>query len=102
MAPLIGYTGLISADELEELQEEDSSYTATDIVGKSGLEQIMETTLQGDKGYEEIYVDNMGRTQEVISRTEPQAGNDLYLTIDMNLQAAAYQILEQYIAEFST
>lgn len=98
MAPLIGYTGLISADELEELQEEDSSYTATDIVGKSGLEQIMETTLQGDKGYEEIYVDNMGRTQEVISRTEPQAGNDLYLTIDMNLQAAAYQILEQYIA----
>ena len=60
---LIGYTGLISADELEERQEEDSSYTATDIVGKSGLEQIMETTLQGDKGYEEIYVDNMGRTQ---------------------------------------
>lgn len=98
MAPLIGYTGQISAEELEELSEEDSSYTATDIVGKSGLEQVMETTLQGDKGYEEIYVDNMGRTLEVLSRTEPQAGNDLYLTIDMDLQAAAYQILEQYIA----
>lgn len=98
MAPLIGYTGKVSAEELEELQEEDGSYTANDIVGKTGLESVLETTLQGDKGSEMISVDNLGRELEVKSRVEPQAGNDVRLTIDMDLQRAAYNILEQYIA----
>lgn len=98
LAPLIGYTGKVSAEELEELKKEDSSYTANDIVGKTGLESVLETTLQGDKGSEVIYVDNLGRTLDVQSRVEPQAGNDVYLTIDMDLQRAAYNILEQYIA----
>lgn len=98
LAPLIGYTGKVSAEELEELKKEDDSYDATDIVGKTGLESVLETTLQGDKGSETLYVDNMGRTLEVASRVEPQAGNDVILTIDMDLQKAAYQILEQYIA----
>lgn len=98
IAPLIGYTGQISAEELESLSEEDDSYDATDIVGKTGLESVLETTLQGDKGSEVLYVDNVGRTLEVESRVEPQAGSDVYLTIDLDLQKAAYQILEQYIA----
>lgn len=98
LAPLIGYTGQISQEELETLEEEDENYDATDIVGKTGLESVLETTLQGDKGSETIYVDNLGRTLQVESRVEPQAGNDVILTIDMDLQKAAYQILEQYIA----
>lgn len=97
-APIIGYTGQVSAEELEELQEQDPSYTSGDIVGKVGLEQVMETTLQGDKGSETIYVDNVGRTLSVESRVEPQAGNSLYLTLDSDLQKTAYEILEQYIA----
>lgn len=98
IAPLIGYTGQISAEELESLSEENDSYDATDIVGKTGLESVLETTLQGDKGSEVLYVDNVGRTLEVESRVEPQAGSDVYLTIDLDLQKSAYQILEQYIA----
>ena len=97
-ANIIGYTGEVSAEELEELQEEDSSYAAGDIVGKVGLEQVMETSLQGDKGSETLYVDSLGRTLSVESRVEPQAGNSLYLTIDSELQKAAYNMLEQYIA----
>lgn len=98
MAPLIGYTGQISEEELAELQEENPSYTATDIVGKTGLEKEMETVLQGTKGSELISVDNLGRTLAVESREEPVAGDDLYLTIDSDLQNAIYQMLEQYIA----
>lgn len=98
LAPLIGYTGQISSEELEELQKEDSSYDATDIVGKTGLENVLETTLQGSKGYERLYVDSLGRTLEVESRVEPSAGDDVRLTIDMDLQKAAYNILEQMIA----
>ncbi|MDD2958298.1 MAG: penicillin-binding transpeptidase domain-containing protein [Lachnospiraceae bacterium] len=97
-APIIGYTGQVSAEELTDLQKEDSSYTSTDIVGKVGLEQVMETSLQGDKGSETIYVDNMGRTLSEESKVEPQAGDSLYLTIDGDLQKVAYHILEQYIA----
>jgi len=98
MSLLIGYTGQVSSEELEELQEVNSEYTATDIVGKSGLESVYETTLQGTKGYEQLYVNYVGQTQEVISHVDAQAGNDLYLTIDVELQQAAYQMLEQEIA----
>ncbi len=98
MAPIIGYTGQISAEELQELQAIDSSYTANDIVGKSGLESVYETTLQGTKGYEQLYVNNVGQTQEVITYVDSQAGNDLYLTIDVDLQEACYKLLEQEIA----
>ncbi len=97
-AQLIGYTGQVSAEELSSLQEQDASYTYSDIVGKVGMEQVMETTLHGDKGSETIYVDNVGRVLSTENTIEPQAGNSLYLTLDRNLQKAAYKILEQYIA----
>lgn len=97
-APLIGYTGQVSADELQSLKEEDSSYDSTDIVGKVGLEKVMETDLQGKKGSETIFVDNFGKALSVDSLTEPQAGDSLYLTIDADLQKVCYEILEEYIA----
>lgn len=95
---ILGYTGRISQDELIELSKENDSYTATDTIGKAGIEQVMETKLQGKKGSETIYVDNLGKVIEITSRTEPTAGNDLYLTIDRDLQKAVYNILEQKIA----
>lgn len=97
-APIIGYTGQVSAEELKELREADSSYDSTDIVGKVGLEKKMETELQGQKGSETLYVDNLGRELQVSSVTQPQAGNSLYLTLDSDLQKACYHILEEYIA----
>lgn len=104
-AQLLGYTGKISSDELTELnsKEEENGgdsqrYTVTDVVGKSGIEAYMESTLQGTKGTEKLVVDNLGKTLMVKERTEPEAGDDVWLTIDSKLQIAAYQILEQGIA----
>jgi penicillin-binding protein 2 len=99
-ASIIGYTGKVSADELATLQAQNSKYTSTSIVGKSGIEKVMETTLQGSDGQQTVYVDNLGRVLEVdeSSVIQAQAGNDVYLTIDKDLQEAAYQILEQRIA----
>jgi penicillin-binding protein 2 len=99
-APLLGYTGQISSEELETLQEENPNYSTTSIVGKTGIEQVMETTLQGTDGSETVYVDSLGKVLEIDeeSRQEPVQGNDVYLTIDKDLQTAAYQILEQRIA----
>lgn len=101
-APLLGYTGKISSEELADLRTEnpDAGYSTTSIVGKSGMEKIMETDLQGKDGSEKVYVDSLGKVLAIDenSRQEPVQGNDVYLTIDKDLQIACYKILEQRIA----
>ncbi|MCM1210887.1 MAG: penicillin-binding transpeptidase domain-containing protein [Blautia sp.] len=97
-AQILGYTGKVSNEELKILQEENPQYDLNDTVGKSGIEASMETTLQGTKGSETVYVDNLGKVIETSDRVEAVAGDDIYLTIDPELQKAAYHILEEKIA----
>lgn len=97
-ASLIGYTGKISQEEYNEKKESSKEYTLTDIVGKSGLEQTMDEELQGTKGKEIVYVDSVGNVIETEKKTDAVAGNNLYLTIDKNLQEATYQIIEEKLA----
>ena len=97
-ASIIGYTGKISEKEYETLSAADDSYTLNDVIGKGGIEQYMDSYLKGEKGYEKLYVDYMGKVLEVIDRKEPTAGNDVYLSIDSDLQSAVYHLLEQEIA----
>ena len=95
---IIGYTGKVSSDELEELQKTDETYAASDIVGKVGIEASQESILHGKKGSETVFVDTMGKVISIEDHVDPSSGNDLYLTIDSNLQEAVYHILEQKLA----
>lgn len=104
---IIGYTGKISSDELESLNAKDleeggdgNRYNLNDIVGRTGIEAYMETTLQGRKGYETVYVNNTGKVMQIDEEESrmPVAGDNVYLTIDKDLQIACYNILEQKIA----
>lgn len=99
-AHILGYTGLINADELDKLNTArgDEYYNASDIIGKTGFEKEFESYLGGTKGNELVIVNDNKRVIGVASRTEPIAGNDIYLTIDGNLQRQAYHILEKRIA----
>lgn len=104
-AHVLGYTGKISSDELEELnakKEEESGltnvYSVTDVVGKSGIEASMETTLQGTKGSEKVVVDVTGKVISLLEHRDPTSGSDVYLTIDKDLTIAAYNIIEQKLA----
>lgn len=97
-ASILGYTGKISSEEYAKLSETDESYTLNDIVGKGGIEQYMDAYLKGEKGYEKLYVDYMGKALEVIEREEPKAGANVYLSLDSELQIAVYDLLEQEIA----
>ena len=97
-APIIGYIGKVWDDELEELRKIDPDYELTDLVGKTGIEASMETDLQGEKGRQKMYVDSVGRITEIVERTDPVAGKDVYLTIDRNLQIGVYHLLEQQLA----
>ncbi len=98
-ANMIGYTGQISIEEYDALsKEEQEEYDKNDTVGKSGLEKEMDSYLRGKKGDVKLYVNNVGKVIETIPGKEAKAGNDLYLTIDADLQVAAYNILEQELA----
>lgn len=98
-ASILGYTGKISQDEYDSLtKEQQKKYTLTDIVGKAGIEQVMDEYLQGTKGEEVVYVNDVGKVVEVVSMTEPKAGNDVYLTIDKDLQITAYKLIEEKLA----
>lgn len=99
-ANIIGYTGPISSEEIESLNAEsgENTYDTTDIVGKTGLEQYFEKELQGVDGKKTVYVNNLGKVLKEDSEVEPQAGDDLYLTIKTDWQKAGYNLLEQYVA----
>ena len=98
-ASIIGYIGPMSQEEYDELDEEEKKrYSLSDLVGKSGIEQAFDSTLQGEKGKSTFYVDNLGKVIETVSQTDPKAGNDIYLTIDKDLQINAYKLLEEKIA----
>lgn len=114
-APIIGYTGKVQEEQVDELNEqwrqtdeaaglpEDAAkYDLNDIVGRTGIEKSMELELQGEKGYSRMYVDNMGRPREIIEKTDAKAGNDIYLTIDHDLQVATYNLIEQQLAGIIT
>jgi penicillin-binding protein 2 len=95
---VLGYTGKVSEEELSTLLLTNSSYGINDTVGKSGIEQAMESVLQGKKGSETVYVDNTGQVIETSNYVDSIAGNDVYLTIDKDLTEACYNIIEQSLA----
>jgi len=97
---ILGYTGYISESELENLNynEYGIEYLSGDIVGKTGIEASFDAFLKGTRGTKTVYVDSKGSVLEVVDSTRSGSGNDLYLTLDTDLQKAYYEILERQIA----
>lgn len=99
---IIGYTGKISEEQMvslnEEIDDDTNKYVLNDIVGKNGIEAQMEMTLSGEKGYEKVLVDNMGRVISVSESKEATAGKDIYLTLKSDYQIGIYHLLEQNLA----
>lgn len=98
-ASIIGYTGKISQEELDLLNADGPErYSMNDIVGKAGIEQVMEEVLQGNKGSMTFYVDNRGRVTDVVDFIEPGPGNSVHLTIDRDLQIWGYHVIQEKLA----
>ncbi|MGI8812484.1 MAG: penicillin-binding protein 2 [Pyrinomonadaceae bacterium] len=98
LAHVLGYVGEISPKQLESEEYKDKGLRAGDIIGKGGLEQYYDEYLRGKPGYRKVIVDSRGRVQTEIEVIQPQAGQDLISTIDLDLQMAA----EQQLANSST
>ncbi len=98
-AHIIGYTGKITEAELEEYNANGELYSATDVIGKTGLEKSFEDLLNGEKGIEQLTLDGNYRIVNTEVLSEPQAGNNLYLTIDAEMQKAYYHLVEKELAK---
>lgn len=97
-AHVIGYTGLATEADLETLNAEETYYTTSDYVGKTGIEKELEATLAGTKGKELLTLNSAGKVISSKVIEEPVAGEDIYLTLDADLQVAYYYIIEQNLA----
>ncbi|MER2473189.1 peptidoglycan DD-transpeptidase MrdA [Photorhabdus laumondii] len=92
---IIGYVAKINDKDVERLDKEGilPNYAATHDIGKLGIERYYETVLHGKTGYEEVEVNNRGRVIRQLHEQPPQAGQDIYLTIDLELQIYIEKLL---------
>ncbi|MEA2625731.1 MAG: penicillin-binding protein 2 [Candidatus Binatota bacterium] len=90
LAHLLGYIGEVNMTELTTLD----GYRMSDMIGKYGLEKHWEDYLRGENGGEQIEVDAVGRELRVLREVEQVPGANIHLTLDMDLQQAAYDALE--------
>jgi penicillin-binding protein 2 len=95
-AHAIGYVGSISAADLERIDR--SNYAGTSHIGKTGIERAYEDRLHGQVGYQQIVVNAQGRVREFetsgIEPKRPVPGQNVVLSLDMKLQLAAQEALE--------
>lgn len=92
---VIGYVSKINDRDVERLNKDNKmpNYAATHDIGKLGIERYYEDTLHGKTGYEEVEVNNRGRVIRQLHEQPPSAGQDIYLTLDLNLQRYIEQLL---------
>lgn len=90
-AHLTGYVGEVSAEQLE--REEYSDLHQGSIVGQYGIEKVYDHYLRGRAGQRTVEVDAMGHEKRTVMVQKPEAGDDLYMTIDLRLQRLAEELL---------
>ncbi len=95
---LLGYIGRINQQEIDVLDTANlaENYQGSDYIGKTGIEQSYEKEMHGVTGFEQVEVDAGGRAVRMLSRTPPQSGKNLMLTLDAKLQQVAVEAFGNY------
>jgi len=92
---LIGHLGEVNSKELS--MNSFVNIEQGDFIGKMGIEKMYNKYLQGKKGGRQIEVDAYGRSLRTISEMDPLPGDNIYLTIDLNMQKIAEEELGEYV-----
>jgi len=90
-AHVLGYTGELSDEELERRKGE--GYRLGDVVGQMGIELAFENLLRGERGGQQVEVDGAGQVVRILGQKPTKAGQDVTLTIDLDLQKAVEKAL---------
>jgi len=91
LSHVLGYVGRINIDELKEI--DTTNYSASNYIGKLGIEKFYEDELHGTVGYEQAENDASGQALRVLNQIKPVPGKNLYLTLDTKLQAEVEKAL---------
>ncbi|MGH1540915.1 MAG: penicillin-binding protein 2 [Arenicella sp.] len=91
LAHVLGYVGRISQKDLERIDKK--AYRGSKYIGKLGIEAQYEDQLLGQVGYKQVETNAHGQIVQTLDTTQPIAGNDLRLNIDIDLQIAARKAL---------
>jgi penicillin-binding protein 2 len=102
LAHALGYVGEISPKQLERPEYIEKGFKPGDIIGKAGLEYTYDQFLRGVPGYKKVLVDSRGRVQAELEVVQPQAGQDMISSIDIDLQLAAEQALANSVTKRGT
>jgi penicillin-binding protein 2 len=94
LAHVLGYVGEISSRQLELPRYQNNGYQPGDVIGKEGLEATYDQFLRGRDGRRTVIVDSLGRIRDVVKTVAPTPGMDLVTTIDLDLQQAAEEQLQ--------
>lgn len=89
LAHVLGYVGEISPEQLKQQPYKDKGLKPGDIIGQEGLEKVYDDYLRGKDGYRKVIVDSRGHIQSEVERVEPQPGQDMVTTINLDLQLVA-------------
>jgi len=92
LSHVLGYVGRINTEELEEI--DPVNYSASNYIGKMGIEKYYEEELHGQVGYQQVENDASGESIRTLNQIRSNPGEDLHLTLDINLQLAATAALE--------
>lgn len=94
LAHVLGYVARLDESDLKRLDTDN--YRATTHTGKSGIERYYESLLHGQSGVERVETNARGRMIRVLERTDPVPGQDLTLSLDLDLQLAAIDALGEH------
>lgn len=101
-AHILGYLGKIGLPSEIKKYVEEKNYSPSAIIGKTGIEENFEDILRGKSGVKRVQVDVIGNTTKVIEEVKPVPGDNIYLTMDLNLQKVAENALEQTLVKLQT
>ncbi len=90
-AHILGYTAPVTAEELEA----DTTLSPIDSTGKQGIEKSYDSVLRGKNGRDRKEINASGRPQTDLGKEEPIPGQDLQLTIDIELQKFIYALFSE-------
>ena len=91
---LLGYLGEVTNRQLQRLKQRN--YRQGDLLGQYGVERTQEKFLRGQSGFKQVEVDAYGRELRIVRPFVEKAGNNVYLTIDMELQKKAEELFEAH------
>jgi len=90
-AHLLGYIGQVNPKQLELPAFKDAGYKSGDIIGQGGIEAVYDRVLRGKDGMRRVIVDSRGIPKAELERIDPIKGQDLIITLDLDIQKIAEQ-----------